>query len=148
MELPWDLSRQWWDEIWSHFRNKPNCRQKDKILVTFFRNYRKLEEIFHIYFLYILNCPVYHVKSCQVPFTFFFHYHSSFFYLCWVHENQSKSCIFFLLLLWTFDTRLFWCTDYLQTWPWTRTLNEWIVYFCAFSSRSPSGSWESTRGVV
>ena len=31
MEFPWHLQRNWWDFhwIWSHFRTKPNCRQKD-----------------------------------------------------------------------------------------------------------------------
>ena len=31
MEFPWHLPRKWWDFHWIlyHFRNKPNCRQKD-----------------------------------------------------------------------------------------------------------------------
>ena len=31
MKFPWYLRRKWWDfhRIWSHFRNQPNCCQKD-----------------------------------------------------------------------------------------------------------------------
>ena len=31
MEFPWHLPRKWWGfhRIWSHFRTKPNCRQKN-----------------------------------------------------------------------------------------------------------------------
>ena len=47
MEFPWHLLRKWWDfhRIWSHFRTKPNSRQKtwENPCHSFYRVWRELQ---------------------------------------------------------------------------------------------------------